>query len=368
MTKRESNIFKCLAIMLMLAHHLFMYADQPDFPALVYGPIFSTPERLAAFGQLCKLCVAIFVFISAYGTAMSCKGSAMDDDRALARKSTERLIKLLVSFQFVYILAFALCPLGGKSWFTLYSPSRLENLFFALCDFMGLSYVLQTPSYNSAWWYMSLAIILILILPWLIKFCRKLGSSCILLFLVISMWFNGEFSFLRYFFVIPVGIVAAEYSVFQHATAFYFRHNLPIRLLILSCCVGVMVFMGKLYLNLGPSIYCLCDSVMVISAGIFILLTLSRIPLLSTAAEFIGKYSMDIFLIHTFIFDLWFHDFTYSLRYPVLIFIFLLISSLTVSVVLGCLKKLCRIDILSLKISEKINALILPDSSISAAT
>ena len=27
MTKRESNIFKCLAIMLMLAHHLFMYAD-----------------------------------------------------------------------------------------------------------------------------------------------------------------------------------------------------------------------------------------------------------------------------------------------------------------------------------------------------
>ena len=31
MTKRESNILKCLAILLMLAHHRVMYADQPTF-------------------------------------------------------------------------------------------------------------------------------------------------------------------------------------------------------------------------------------------------------------------------------------------------------------------------------------------------
>ena len=76
MTKRETNILKCVAILLMLAHHLFMYADQPDFPVLVYGPLLNTPERLAAFGQLSKLCVTIFVFVTPYGTAMGYRGTA----------------------------------------------------------------------------------------------------------------------------------------------------------------------------------------------------------------------------------------------------------------------------------------------------
>ena len=98
MTKRESNILKCLAIMLMLAHHLFMYADQSGFPELVYGPLLNTPERLAAFGQLCKLCVTIFVFVTAYGTAMSYRGDSMGDDRELICLSTRRWVKLLLSF------------------------------------------------------------------------------------------------------------------------------------------------------------------------------------------------------------------------------------------------------------------------------
>ena len=46
MTKRESNILKCVAIMLMLAHHLFMYAAEPGFPELIYGH--------AQFAQLSK--------------------------------------------------------------------------------------------------------------------------------------------------------------------------------------------------------------------------------------------------------------------------------------------------------------------------
>ena len=150
MTKRDSNILKCVAILLMLAHHLFMYADQPDFPALVYGPLLNTPARLAAFGQLSKLCVTIFVFVTAYGTTMRYQGDGMMDARAIMASSTRRWVKLLASFQLVYIIAFALCPLGGKSWFTLYSPSRLENLVFAFFDFMGVSFITNLPSYNSS--------------------------------------------------------------------------------------------------------------------------------------------------------------------------------------------------------------------------
>lgn len=352
MTKRESNIFKCLAIMLMLAHHLFMYADQPDFPALVYGPIFSTPERLAAFGQLCKLCVAIFVFISAYGTAMSCKGSAMDDDRALARKSTERLIKLLVSFQFVYILAFALCPLGGKSWFTLYSPSRLENLFFALCDFMGLSYVLQTPSYNSAWWYMSLAITLVLLLPWLIKLCRHSGAFILLPALLLVRWLNVDFVLMRYTLIVLLGIVLAQYSSFERIKTFYFQSGPVMKAGLLLFCLGVLGAVSVLWLRAGDNLLDIYEALLCLPLCLLCLLTLARIPLLGSAAEFIGRHSMNMFFVHAFIYQNWFYSFTYSLKYPALIFLFLLLSSLLASVLIEQLKKLLRINRLAERISS----------------
>ena len=215
MTKIESNILKCLAIMLMLFHHLFMYADQPDFPQLVYGPLLANPWRLASVGLLSKLCVTLFVFITAYGTTRSFLGDSMDDCRRLTAKSVRRLVRLLVNFQFVYIVAFILCPLGGKSWLSLYSPSRLENLAFAFFDFMGLSYILQTPSYNSAWWYMSFAITLVLLLPWLIKLCRSLGAYVLLPGLLLARWLDVEFVLFRYLLISLLVIVLAEYGTVE---------------------------------------------------------------------------------------------------------------------------------------------------------
>ena len=228
MTKRESNILKCVAILLMLAHHLFMYADQPDFPPLVYGSLLNTPARLAAFGQLSKLCVTIFVFVTAYGTAMSYRGDGMEDDRAVMAISTRRWVKLLASFQLVYLIAFALCPLGGKSWFTLYSPSRLENLFFALLDFLGLSYIIATPSYNSAWWYMSLAVTLVLVLPWLIKLCRRYGFYLLLPGVLLVRWLNVEFVLFRYLLIILLGILLAEYGTVERVKDWYAGAKLPL--------------------------------------------------------------------------------------------------------------------------------------------
>ena len=84
MTKRESNILKCVAIMLMLFHHLFMYAAEPYYPALVYGPLLSNPWRLASAGQLSKLCVTLFVFVTAYGTTKSYLRDDMSNDGRLA--------------------------------------------------------------------------------------------------------------------------------------------------------------------------------------------------------------------------------------------------------------------------------------------
>ena len=364
MTKRDSNILKCVAILLMLAHHLFMYADQPDFPALVYGPLLNTPERLAAFGQLSKLCVTIFVFVTAYGTTMSYRGDGMEDDRAIMAISTRRWVKLLLSFQLVYLIAFVLCPLGGKSWFTLYSPSRLENIFFALVDFLGLSYIIGTPSYNSAWWYMSLAVTLVLTLPWLIKLCRRGGFFLLLPGLMAVRWVKVEFAFFRYFLIVLLGVLLAEYGVVERIRAWYEKTKLPLKLLAILFCLLLIREVSVLWLRARGGLMDIYEALLCLQVCFLTLVTIARIPVVNSAAEFIGRHSMNIYFFHAFIYEKWFYDFTYSLRYPVLIFLFLLGSSLLFSILVEELKKLLHFDRLVARLSDWACRLLLPKETV----
>ena len=354
MTKRESNILKCLAIMLMLFHHLFMYAAEPDYPALVYGPLLSNCWRLASAGQLSKLCVTMFVFVTAYGTARSYLGDDMGNDGRLTEKSIRRLVRLLVNFQFVYIIAFALCPLGGKSWLTLYSPSRLENLAFAFFDFMGLSYILQTPSYNSAWWYMSFAITLVLLLPWLIKLCRSLGAYVLLPGLLLVRWLDVEFVLFRYLLITLLGIVLAEYGSVERVKDWYDRAKLPAKAALLFFSMALTAAVSVLWLRAGDNLLDLYEALLCMAAVLLSLLIPARIPYVDKAAEFVGRHSMNMFFIHAFIYQNWFYDFTYSLKYPALIYLFLFASSLAASVFIQQLKKWLRVEALTKWISKRL--------------
>lgn len=354
MTKRESNILKCVAIMLMLFHHLFMYADQADYPALIYGPLLSNPWRLASAGQLSKLCVTIFVFITAYGTARSYLGDDMKDCSRLMEKSTRRLVKLLVNFQFVYIIAALLCPLSGKNWLTLYSPSRLENLVFALFDFMGVSFIINTPSYNSSWWYMSLAVTFVLTLPLLIKLCRRTGAYVLLPGLLLVRWLGVEFVLFRYLLITLLGIVLAEYGTVERVKDWYDRAMLPVKAGVLLFCLGVTGAVSVLWLRAGDNLLDIYEALLCLPVSLLTLLVPGRIPYVNRAAEFVGRHSMNMFFIHAFIYQNWFYDFTYSLKYPALIYLFLFASSLAASVVIEQLKKWLRVEALTKWISNRL--------------
>lgn len=364
MTKRESNILKCLAILLMLAHHLFMYADQPDFPVLVYGPLLNTPGRLAAFGQLSKLCVTIFVFITAYGTAMRYRGDDMADARAIMAISTRRWVKLLTSFQLVYLIAAFLSPLSGKSWFTLYSPSRLENLLFAFFDFMGISYIIGTPSCNSSWWYMSLAVTFIFIMPLLIKLCRRYGFFALLPEILLVRWLDVQWVLYRYLLPAMVGALMAEYAVIEKAENAYHKARFPVKALTCAGLLTILALGSVLWLRAGDGLLDIYETVLVVSVCFLTLMTVARIPGVNIAADFIGRHSMNIFFFHVFIYQNWFYDFTYSLRYPSLIFLFLLGSNLLFSVLLEALKKQLHFDRLVSRMAERACQLLLPGERI----
>ena len=58
-----------------------------------------------------------------------------------------------------------------------------------------------------------------------------------------------------------------------------------------------------------------------------------------TFMQFVGKHSMNMYLTHTFIFCLFFPDFIYGFKYPILIFLALFTTSLLLSVCIEFVKK-----------------------------
>lgn len=287
----------------------------------------------------------------------------MGDHRAIMAVSTRRWVKLLLSFQLVYLIAFALCPLGGKNWLTLYSPSRLENLFFALVDFLGLSYIIGTPSYNSSWWYMSLAVTFIFILPLLIKLCRRYGFFALLPEILLVRWLNVEWVICRYLLPAMVAVLMAEFDGVEKLKSAYDKSRLPVKIAALAGAVVVLGLGSVLWLRAGDGLLDLYETVLVLPVCFLTLMTLARIPGLNRAAELIGRHSMNMYFFHVFVYQNWFHAFTYSLRYPVLIFLFLFLASLLFSVLVEGLKKLLHFDRLVSRISDLACRLLLPKAA-----
>lgn len=65
---------------------------------------------------------------------------------------------------------------------------------------------------------------------------------------------------------------------------------------------------------------------------------------------------MNMYMVHTFIFAYFFHDFIYGFKYPIFIFLALLLSSLAVSIVLEYGKRRFGLYSLLNYISSKLSA------------
>lgn len=67
---------------------------------------------------------------------------------------------------------------------------------------------------------------------------------------------------------------------------------------------------------------------------------IKRIKMLNRFLKFVGNHSFNIFLFHTFIYGMYFREFVYSLKHPLLIWLSLLLMCLNISVLIEKLKLL----------------------------
>lgn len=155
-TSKQSVMLQGLAAAMMLYHHLFI---RPDMLFVEYSTLLGETReiRLALF---CKLCVAIYAFVSGYGMCSVFLRAASEGKEemrffTLLRQDYILVLQKLIRFFSIY-------------WFCVLLYFACENLFLGkekplselLPNLLALS-----DSFNGSWWYALEYVKILLFLP-----------------------------------------------------------------------------------------------------------------------------------------------------------------------------------------------------------
>lgn len=341
-----SNMVKGVAIILMLMHHLFgcatMFCEQ-------YGvkTVFIEYNRLYSFSVNAKLCVSMFVFITAFGITRQYNKKAQSHGRKILKKaeveifSISRYIKLLFNFVLVYLIAFATSFLRDGGVNKVYCENGLKKgVMYAVIDALGLSNYFGTPSLNETWWYMSIAILIVFITPIFIWLYKSNGIALVAVAALIYYLGINKSSFVIYVFSIALGIFCAEANLLERLKGWKFWSNKWVNALLkILVCIFLIIFIFRARGKTGYSFW--IDPVLTFLICYLCLeLKSSKLSGLGKVMGYLGKHSMNMFLIHTLIFEYYFTEFIYGFKNCWLILLALTLTSLLGSICIEWVKKL----------------------------
>lgn len=332
-TKEHTNIVKGFAIILMLMYHLFENRNVVEEMGVNYAPLGA--ETFSMISRFGNVCVSIFVFLTAYGIAaglMAQKDISLKDAYGRAFK---RFGKLMFNFFLLYVSVivvmfpyFDLKGLYGGGW---------QGGVNMLTDALGLQFFYSELSLNPTWWYMEIAYILIFLIPALTWLVRRIGYAILPVMYFLPFVFTMNFDVERYLFVATVGVCAAYGNWIDKGMEW----KAPAIVKWLIALVGLVaaVLLRQNYL-IQEEYLAFVDAFI----SLFIVwgtsVTIGMIPGVRKAFAFLGRHSMNIYLVHTFFYLSVWRAQTYQFKYAILILLFLLAATLLYSVVLESIKKL----------------------------
>ena len=333
---KQTNIVKGVAVLMLLWHHLFFNSPET---AVLYRSVFQVmgiPAE-ALISVFCKVCVAIFMFLSGYGMFISYEGFLKKDRQyknAFTRDVTfvkNRLIKLLSSYWVIYIIFVPLGLFFGKSFLEVYGANPLHWL----ADFFGISHLLFGTAYtmNGTWWYMSVIIVYYLIYPLLHRLCKYSAELLLAVSLIITMMFPNIRELQALLLPFAFGMYVSYRNIFEILSRLI--NKMWIRGVVSGIIIATFAFIRYRYLSNKMKFD------FAFGFGI-ILLTywfIGKIPIVNKVLEEFGKKSGLIFMFHTFIYYSYFKDFIYSFKYSVLIFAVLAVICFIVAALLELLMK-----------------------------
>lgn len=355
-TKEHTMQMKGIAIIILLFHHCFLNAQRwatVPYEKLAttkgwgYYPISFAPfsshtiQYLASFS---KICVAMFVFMTGYGMWVS--------DESQKKKTTmsnyikKRMVTLMTGFLIIFVVTEILAIPTGR-FIEVYGHD-FRSVVYMIIDALGLAKLLGTPLFCLTWWYMSLAIVLIMIFPFVHSIMEKYQWIVVVASIIVprACGFGQSTDLFRYLLAYTLGMYFAQHDLLARIKEKFMEQNVVGKLLsLIVSLIGLAViikcrqnaWIGWKYLDFWDgfaAMYVIVLSYIYILNGKWIVKGLG----------FLGKHSMNIFLIHSFYRDVFFHEFTYSFYYAWLDYIVLMAISLVTSIVLEWFKKLIRYE------------------------
>ncbi|MDO5112397.1 MAG: acyltransferase family protein [Clostridia bacterium] len=342
---------KGVATLLLLTHHLF-YEGASD----VWGiRSLLSSGGLLTLGLFCKVCVSVFTLLSAYGMSVqyqkrlqAARLSGAPTYGTTVEFCTRRYLSLMGSFWFIFALSLLVTSFTYHSPLSVYGAG-VSGLWNGFIDSLGLAHMFNTPTLNPTWWYMWVAIYVILLFPLLYRWCEKDGLIAFFASLIVLPFLSLDPP------VLPSALLGICFA----------QRNLFVRLRALARTAGQRVLFGVLLLGalallfLVRALFSIPYIIDAFLAPLIVLAAFFFFPsgsLMQRPLVFVGRHSSNIFLTHTFIFAYYGGRFIYGFRYPVLIMLSLLLCSLALSMLLELLKKVLRYDALSTRMRDKAGA------------
>ena len=362
-SKQNTLFIKGIAIIMMMLHHCFRSEDLFAKFNVSFFPI--SKDFIVQMSDAFKICVSIFAFLTGYGLIISLK--KLNDKYEWSKKDIvkwiiSRLVKLLSGFWIIAILAYVICEiLSGRTTAIFFNNGVANGILRLIINFFGLSNIFGLHTYNSTWWYMSIAVIFVFAVPLFAKMFKKYGYIWILAGMIfiprIFSWNFNENGIIIFLIPVLIGMIFGENNLLVKIANWKIINNKYINKflkLVIETVLVILFFSIYRELNIKTFYeikYALLPTIFIIYLYEFF----ADIPVIKQIFEFLGKYSMDLFLIHTFIRSYYLNEFIYSFGNWIKIILVLLGISLAISIVLELFKKLIKYDNLIKKLSEKLS-------------
>lgn len=361
-SKNDTLILKGVAIIFLLVHHCYCSVDRFSQYNIDFTPF--SQSTIVYISSFLKICVGMFVFLSAFGMTKSLKKQNTNLDLS-TKEFIVYTIKRYWNLWSKWIFLFALCELFGfifsQRQFEVYGEGY-KSIVYLIIDLLGFADLFHTPIFVATWWYMSLAFLLILIFPLVITLYRKYNILLIVTIIILPRLLeSGSLPLIRWGLAIYLGVLCADKNILEKMKEFCFVKNNILNKFI-KLILSILILILFIYLRESDNNYFsygfkdgIVPFFMIYMAYEFLV----SIPVLSQILAILGKHSMNIFLFHTFIRGVYFEGFTYSFGNAYLIVIILLLLSLAISIFIELLQKrlhycsLC--DRIQYNIVKKIN-------------
>ncbi len=348
--KHQTNIVKGIALLLLLWHHLF-YNDPKSYSKFVSIGLINEIPVECIIASFCKICVALFLFLSGYGLYKSYTSylhRLLLNNSDIKKKNIKYLyvhiINLLSNYWFIFLIFVPMGLIFGRSIFLYYGINPL----YYIADFLGVSYLFfeYDATMNVTWWYMSIIILFYLLFPLFYRIQKFSGELLLIVSIIVAFCpLIPEFRQIKIWLCPFIfGMYISENNIIERLSDKTDKRYKLILFSLLSICFLLYLrseyFNGKVYIDFLLSLF----------ISIFSFSLLSRIPIINKMLEELGKYSGQIFMFHTFIYSYYFKDFIYWFKYSLIIYIVMVIVCYLIARLLSWLMKVTRYNKLINKI------------------